>query len=161
MIEVEMCPGLRLPVLTVEQLCACNKEEMFKWLEGTSKSKPRRKRESEADHEDDAPHDPERLFGMMTQSADNLGDTDERRALNFLIARYKPIYEQYALMNADYDLISVLVMPSRLWRERRIVNPVFSYRHRKTGIVRKFFVRVDITYLFPIIVSHLAECYDR
>jgi hypothetical protein len=44
------------------------------------------------------PHDPQRLFRTLVQTADNLGDKDELRALNFLAVRYKNIYEKYAEM---------------------------------------------------------------
>ena len=35
----------------------------------------------------------DRLFKKLGQNADNRGDTDELRALNYLAARYRPLYE--------------------------------------------------------------------
>jgi hypothetical protein len=98
---------------------------------------------------------------MLVQCADNLGDNDEWRALNFLAVRYRPIYEKYADMADHHDLDSIRVVKSRLSRENHIVDPVFAFRNRQTDVVRKFFVRVDVTHLFPIIVNHLSEYFDR
>ncbi len=99
---------------------------------------------------------------MLAQSADNLGDTDESRALNFLAVRYKTLYEQYAEMaESGFALDSVKVARSRLSRERHIVDPVFTFRHMETGVVQRYFVRVDVSHLFPMIVHPIAEYFER
>ena len=152
LVSVEMCPGVSVPVLAVDQLVSFKKHEILSWCQappprGTTASTP-------------AP-DPDLLFRMLIQSADNLGDKDEWRALNYLAVRYQPIYEKYAEMAYNHDLTSVKVVTSRLWGEKRIVDPVFAFRHKTTGVVRKFFVRVDVSYLFPMIASQLTEYFDR
>ena len=102
------------------------------------------------------------MFRKLVQSADNFGDTDEWRALNFLAVRYRPLYQRYyQMVGAGYMLESVKVTTSRLSRERHIVDPVFAFRHRQTRDVQKYFVRVDVSYLFPVIVHHIAKYFDR
>ena len=146
MISIEACPGVAAPVLTVDQLCSLKRTDILEWCKTASSTT--------------APS-PEKLFSLLVQSADNLGDTDEFRALNCIAVRYKPIYEKYAELSETCDLDSVKVLPSRLWHERRIVDPVFAFKNRVTGVVQKFFVRVDVSYLFPMIVTQLSEYFDR
>ena len=101
---------------------------------------------------------------MLVQSADNFGNTDEWRALNFLAVRYKPLYELYAelvLVQDAWMLDSVEVVTSRLWREKHIVDPVFAFRHKESGVLSKYFVRVDVSHLFPMIVNPIAKYVTR
>jgi hypothetical protein len=105
---------------------------------------------------------PEKLFQVLVQSADNFGETDEWRALNFLAIRYRPVYELYAQMiQNNYQLESVRVTPSRLWRDKRIVDPIFAFRKRDSGTLEKYFVRLDVSNIYPIIVTELTEFFDR
>jgi hypothetical protein len=106
--------------------------------------------------------DAERLFQILVQSADNFGDTDQWRALNFLAVRYKPLYERYAeMVENGYVLDSVKVSNSRLWRERQVVDPVVTFIDTKNNVSMKYFVRVDVSYLFPLIANHRTEYFDR
>jgi hypothetical protein len=143
LLPTEGCPGIAMPMLLVDQLTSFKKKTILSWCNAK------------------APHDPERLFRMLVQSADNMGDKDEWRALNFLAVQYKSIYEKYAQMaNENFILESVKVIPSRLAREKHIVDPVFAFLN-DNGLVRKYFVRVDVSYLYPMIVNHLTEYFDR
>ena len=155
---VDLCPGLSLPVITVDQICSFKKERMLEWCSSPSKA-PTKKREGRA--QVPAGDDGDRLFRMLVRSADNFGDKDKWRALNFLAVHYKPLYEKYSELSNTFDLISIIVIPSRLSRDRRIVDPVFSFRDRETAIVKKFFIRVDVNYLFPMIVTPLSEYFDH
>jgi len=38
---------------------------------------------------------------------------------------------------------------------------VFSFTRRDTGVVSKFFTRVDVTECFPFLVSPMSPYYDR
>ena len=155
---VDLCPGLSLPVITVDQICSFKKERMLEWCSSPSKA-PTKKREGRSNAS--AGGDGNRLFRMLVRSADNFGDKDKWRALNFLAVHYRPLYEKYSELSSTFDLIGIAVIPSRLSRDRRIVDPVFSFRERETAIVRKFFVRVDVNYLFPMIVTPLSEYVDH
>lgn len=139
---IEGCPGVTAPVLLVDQFSAAKKSTLTAWF-GTPRN---------------ATPTTTELFNKLVQSADNFGDTDEWRALNYLAFRYKPLYDLYAsLLHDDYALVDVSVVRSRLWGNKRIVDPIFSFQSTKTTVVYKYFVRVDVTYLFPMIAHHLTE----
>ena len=163
MIPVELSPSITVPILAVEQVCSFKKEDIVHLCSRSSEAKRSTKKRAPESHEADAnlSADPDRLFRVLVQCADNFGDKDEWRALNYLAVRYSPIYEMYAALADEYELESVKVAPSRLSREKRIVDPIFTFRHKKTGSVCKYFVRVDVSHMFPMIVSHLAESFER
>jgi hypothetical protein len=139
---IEECPGVTAPALLVDQFSAAKKSTLAAWF-GTPKN---------------ATPTTTELFNKLVQSADNFGDTDEWRALNYLAFRYKPLYDLYAsLLHDDYALVDVSVVRSRLWGNKHIVDPIFSFQSTKTTVVYKYFVRVDVTYLFPMIAHHLTE----
>ncbi len=169
---IDLCPGIAVPVLAVDQLCSFAPGYQTRWFERkpeSPKKQPGRSRRGASNPEESEsiepnPDDLKYLFKTLVQSADNLGDTDEWRALNFLAARYQPLYERYIRMVTARDawiLDSVKVMRSRLARERHIVDPVFAFRNLQTGVTRKYFVRVDVSHMFPMIVNHIADYFDR
>ena len=99
-------------------------------------------------------------MNRLVQSADNYGGTDEWRALNYLAVQYKSLYYHYGdMVYYGYTLESIRVVRSRLWGTRRIVDPVFTFRNRFGGI-KQYFVRVDVTDLFPKILHPLSEYFD-
>ncbi len=104
----------------------------------------------------------EQVFRQISQIADNSGATDDHRALNYLTVRYPRIYERAAEQFAgNSSLTAVEVLPSRLSGVRRIVNVVFSYTNRSSGVQEKFAVKVDVTEEFPFLVGPLSPFYDR
>ena len=99
--------------------------------------------------------DLKKFFNRIVQSADNFGDTDAWRALNYLAVRYQPLYPAYVEMTKQgYFLDNIVVGSSRLARERRIVDPIFCFQN-DAGAMRRHFVRVDVTHLFPMLLSHI------
>ncbi len=96
------------------------------------------------------------------QIADNAGATDQDRALNYLAVRYPAVYEMAAeQFSKSASLTAVHTRPSALSGVRRLVNVFFSYTHRQTDVVEKFFVCVDVTDEFPFLVTKLTPTYDR
>lgn len=164
---MEICPGIEAPILRVDYFCPFTQEEILGWLTDCLE---KRKKSWKAHHPGEKnPYEknpllpePLRLFKNLVRSADNFGDTDEWRALNYLAVQYKTVYHKYIEMAAHgYRLESVKVVRSRLWgSSRRVVDPVFTFQNASGG-VSKYFVRVEVTYLFPTIISHLAEYFDR
>jgi hypothetical protein len=160
LIPTDACPGIFAPPLLVEQMRPVDRESIRQWCE-VPEPRSRAKRPSSNESSATAP-DPDRLFNMLVQSADNLGDRDEWRALNYLAISCKPLYEKYVEMAiGGHDLDAIRVLPSRLSREKRIVDTVFAFRERRTGVVQKFFARVDVTHLFPVMVNGFTEYFDR
>jgi hypothetical protein len=155
LIPVDTCPGVTAPVLAVDQLCSFERDDLIAWFKTPSNTSPKKRTPGPNEHDLE-------LFKKLVESADNFGDTDEWRALNYLAIRYQPLYERYAeMVEKGYTLDSVKVATSRLGRERRIVDPIFAFRHKESGVVDKYFVRVDVSHLFPMIVYHIAEYFDR
>jgi hypothetical protein len=102
------------------------------------------------------------LFTRIGQLADNSGATDEHRAVNYLAVRYPAIYARATEeFTRNSTLTAVEVLPSRLSGVRTLVNVVFTYTHRATGVAEKYAVKVDVTEEFPFLVGVLAPYYDR
>ena len=59
------------------------------------------------------------------------------------------------------EVCSFEVRPSRLSGTRKIVDAVFTYTNRNTGVDEKYFVRVDVTEKFPFLVTKISPYYDR
>jgi hypothetical protein len=90
------------------------------------------------------------------------GATDEHRALNYLAVRYPRIYEQTTEMFAgNSSLTAVETRPSRLSGTRKIIDVIFSYSNRQTDVIEKYFARVDVTEMWPFLVTKLSPYYDR
>jgi hypothetical protein len=82
----------------------------------------------------------------FSQLADNHGLTDEDRAYNFLAARYMPPLSQVE----GFELSGMRVTPSRLGSGT--VRAIYTLRNA-TMAEKEYFVRVDVTNEFPMIVS--------
>jgi hypothetical protein len=94
----------------------------------------------------------------FAQLSDNKGLTDAERAHNFLTARYTPPMSQ----GAGFELAGVSVVPSRLGAGTdRIVRAIYTFKHTTTGVKKKYFVRVDVTHEFPIIVHPWQAYLER
>ena len=101
------------------------------------------------------------LYDRITQIADNSGATDEHRALNYLAVRYPAIYGLADRYADDFAFTGVETGPSRLSGVRNVISVIFSFTNRKTDVVEKYFVRVDVTEEFPFLVSKLQPYYER
>ena len=94
--------------------------------------------------------------------ADNKGQTDIHRALNYLVVRYPVIYSKVAKAHSsNSSLTSVYAVPSRLSGTRKVVDVIFSFNHRQTDVAEKYFVRVDVSEEFPFLVTKMSPYYDR
>ena len=145
----EMC-GLEVPMVLVDQLYSLEYGDFIKTISPESISDERFKAAAED------------MFRRMMQMADNTGSTDKHRALNYLSVRYLAIYSTAAeKLENSFSLTSAEAIPSRLSDSRKIISVVFSFTNRETGIMEKYFVRVDVTEEFPFIVTKMAPYYDR
>jgi hypothetical protein len=102
------------------------------------------------------------LFDRIMQLADNLGATDEHRALNYLAVRYPAIYAMSAeAVAGGASLSRIETRLSRLSGIRNVVDVIFGFTNRRTDYTEKSFVRVDVTEEFPFVVTKLGPYYDR
>lgn len=147
----EMCNGLMVPIVIFDQIYSFDRDALIKSI-------PKPEKTSAKDFAPAA----EELFDRLVQMADNAGDSDENRALNYCAVRYPTIYakaaEQFAL---NASLTAVSVQASALSGVRKVLDVIFSYTHRSTDVVDKCFVRVDVTDEFPFLVTKLSPYYER
>jgi hypothetical protein len=102
------------------------------------------------------------VFMRLMQVADNAGATDAHRALNYLVVHYLAIYAFTAERHAhNYALTAVAVRRWPLSGARKIVEVIFSYTHRQTGVTEKYVVCVDVTEKLPFLVTRMSPYYDR
>jgi hypothetical protein len=93
----------------------------------------------------------------LSQLADNRGLTDEERACNFLAARYKAEPPQID----GYKLSGMRVKPSRLGSGvDRILRAIYTFTNGDAA-EKEFFLRVDVTHEFPMIVSSMQPYLER
>ncbi|MGE0257569.1 MAG: hypothetical protein AB7T18_02335 [Alphaproteobacteria bacterium] len=147
----EMCNGLIVPIVAFDQIYSFDRESLIKAIpkpEGTS--------------DEEFGRASEELFSRILQMADNAGDTDDHRALNYLAMRYPAIYAATAeKFRENFSLTGVEVRPSPLSTTRKIVDVIFFYTNRNTDFAEKVFVRCDVTEEFPFLVTKLSPFYDR
>jgi len=151
----EMCNGLTVPIVLVDQVYSFDRPQLMAAIK-----KPAELKMTEAEFRPSA----EELFDRIQQLADNVGGTDEHRAVNYLAVRYPQIYTHTASMFArDFSLTGVDVMPSRLTGSgnRKLVNVILSYTNRSTDVVEKYYIRVDVTEKYPYLDKRLSPFYDR
>lgn len=150
----EVCNGLTVPIVFVDQLYSFDREALIGALprpEAIPEQQDERFRATAGE-----------LLDRIMQIADNAGATDEHRAANYLAVKYADIYKRTAEAHArNMSLTGVEVRPSRLSGVRRIVDVIFAYTHRETGVVEPYFVRVDATEEFPFLVTRLSPYVER
>ncbi|HVZ39308.1 MAG TPA: hypothetical protein VHI13_08535 [Candidatus Kapabacteria bacterium] len=121
------------------------------------------------------------IFEQFLDLGDNAGETDEHRALNYIILRYPDLYQMAVNMlrgvvsvqssAADgaipidpyrsCSLVEVSVHGANVQGVRRIVDVIFHYEYRETGEPVYWFCKVDVTGQFPFLVRPLARYYPH
>lgn len=147
----EMCNGLMVPIVVFDQIYSFDRDALIAAI-------PRPAGMAAENFEPAA----RELFDRVMQMADNAGATDEHRALNYLAVRYPAVYSQTAeAFGRNSALTGIEARPSRLSGVRKVVDIVFSYANRQTDVTEKYFVRVDVTEMFPFLVSKMSPYYER
>lgn len=148
----EDCNGLMLPIVVFDQVYSFDVDTLLKAIPKPAKFEAKKFNAVS-----------EELLYRIMQMADNVGGTDEHRALNYLAVRYDAIYANMAEMQLErnFYLDSVEVRPSRLSGTKKIRDVIFAHRNRDTDVIEKYFVRVDVTGKYPYLVNKLSNYYDR
>ncbi len=147
----EICNGLTIPMVFLDQIYSFEHSDLIKSIQ-----RPNEIAEKDFEAAVRATHD------LIMQMADNAGATDEHRALNYLVVRYKEIYSTTSKAFArNLSLTNIEVLPSRLSGVRKIVDVIFTFTDRRTDVIEKYFVRVDVTEEFPFLVTKISPYYDR
>lgn len=146
----EMCNGLMVPIVVVDQLYSF---DVSSFLSSIPKS---------AAAPDAPAGSAEEVLLRILHMTDNVGETDEHRALNYLALRYPAIYTTAAEMFAKDCLLSTVdVRPDVLSGARKILAVIMTFVSRKTEVTEKFAARVDVTEKWPFLVSKLQSYFDR
>jgi hypothetical protein len=149
----EMCNGLVVPIVIVDQIYSFDRDTLMKAI-------PKRKEKGTS--EDQFRKTAEAVFNHLIQIADNAGAIDEHRALNYLAVRYDEIYHRTQLLqDENYSFIGIEVRPSLLSGTQKIVDVIFSYENRANRALQKWFCRVDVTGEWPYLVSPMREYFER
>jgi hypothetical protein len=147
----EMCNGLTLPIVTFDQIYSFDQKSFIDSI-------PRPPDVAEAEFEPTA----QEVFGRIMQMTGNAGAADQHRALNYLAMRYPDIYRAAVEAHArNATLSAVEVRRAPLGQPRSVLDVIFSFSDRKTDVVSKSSVRVDVSEEFPFLVARLAPYYDR
>jgi len=146
------CSGLGLPAVSPEQLLSFTMDEFIESLP----------RDEEATDLDDSSYRTvvRDLFTRLTRRSDNWGVADEHRALNYLALRYPALY--HATVSALRDGKALIGVDARHSHagSRRVVSVRLTFRHRRNDVTERYRCLVDVTDLFPFLVSPLSLTYD-
>jgi hypothetical protein len=96
----------------------------------------------------------------LLQIGENVGELDEHRAVNYLALRYPDIYQlAFEQSQKGKTLKQVDIQVSPLSGARHIVEVIFTYVDRQTSVPMRFFARVDVTGMYPFLVSPVQLYY--
>lgn len=105
------------------------------------------------------------LFDDLLQLADNTGDADEHRALNYVSVNYPEIYVTPnpggSCASAAVTFSGVETRRSPLGAGRAIIDVILRYTNQSTGLVTRNYTSVDVTGQFPFLVTPLQPYYER
>jgi hypothetical protein len=145
-VPASACAGLTLPGVVASKIYSFNIDELVKSL-------PLKENELNAGKE---------LLDRITHLIDNVGDIDEHRAVNYLSLRYPAMYslviENYG---QDRSLQGLNVRRVSTNAQRRLVDVQLSFVNRKTDVRELYAVRVDVTGMFPFLVTPLRPVFDK
>ena len=145
------CNGVSLPTISLAQVYSFDSDSFVNRL-----------KRPEGVSEEQFAASAEELLHLVLQLADNQGASDEHRAANYVATRYPAVYSIVAAQHAqNASLAKVSVQRSALSSDRRIYEVIFTFRNRQTDITDSYFARVDVTELFPFLVTKLSRYYER
>jgi hypothetical protein len=151
MAPLELCNGLVVPVVLLDQLYSFDRDFLIESIPRPEKTSADKFKETAGE-----------VFDRIMQLTDNAGGDDDHRALNYLAVRSPAVYAAVAEAHGrNLSLTAVAARPSTLSGVRKIVEVIFSFTHRTNDVVEKQFVRVDVTEEFPFLVTKLSQYFDR
>ncbi|MEM9458279.1 MAG: hypothetical protein AAGF11_29150 [Myxococcota bacterium] len=106
------------------------------------------------------------IFTGMLQLANNTGDLDEHRALNYVSVNYPDVYIAQSTslgpvsMNNGY-FSGVEARRSTLGGQRSIVDVILNYKDPSNGLTSSYYVSVDVEGEFPFLVTKLQPYLER
>ena len=102
------------------------------------------------------------LGGVVGLHASRPHCLDEHRAVNYLAMRYPAIYslviDNYG---RDQSLQGVGISPVSTRSQRRLVDVTLRFVSRKTDVRELYAARVDVTGMFPFMVTPLRPVFEK
>jgi PatG C-terminal len=100
------------------------------------------------------------VFHQLTRRTDNRGLADEHRALNYLALRYPQIYRAVSEAYRDNKVLVGIQTRHSHSQTRRLVTVAVTFRHRHTDITERYQCLVDVTEVFPFLVTSLQPTFE-
>ncbi len=103
------------------------------------------------------------LFVRMMQLADNVGNLDEHRAVNYLALRSQQIYINTAELSQDSKrLLKITVKPSALTENssRSVMEVIFTYA-TPSDSRDVYYIVVDVSGMYPFLVKNWQPYYEQ
>jgi hypothetical protein len=140
------CAGLTLPGVIASKIYSFNIDELVKSL-------PLEQTQVDAGKE---------LLGRITHLIDNVGDSDEHRAVNYLALRYPAMYSLVVeSFGRDFSLQGLGVRRVSTRSTRNLIDVQLNFVSRKTDVRESYAMRVDVSGMFPFLVSPAHPVFDK
>jgi hypothetical protein len=165
----EPCPTLGLPTVVADQLFGFTLDEFGDALQNAEAAESAASAPAEASSRKTGraarPRDQLQavvrdVFSRLTRRAENRGVSDEHRALNYLALRYPPLYHAVAQAYDEGKLLVDIHARHRHSSDRRLVSVEVIFRHRRTEITDRLQCLVDVTEVFPFLVTKLQPTFE-
>jgi PatG C-terminal len=100
------------------------------------------------------------VFARLTRGAGNRGFADEHRARNYVALRYPPIYHAARQAQRDGKVLVGIDAQHSHSADRRLVSVRVTVRHARTDITEQYQCLVDVTEVFPFLITGLQPVYN-
>jgi hypothetical protein len=164
----QLCNGLVVPTVMYDLVYSFDTDSLIKRIannftdEIRAKTDTKKSKEPDKKIQDQITKGAEELFYYVVQISENIGASDKHRALNYLIVRYPALYTLVTEMNKrESSLTGLQVLASPLSSTRKVMDAILSFTNRRTDVLEKYYVPVDVTDEFPFLVAKVAPYYDR
>lgn len=145
--------GLALPIVTFDQIFSFEEDYFLDQIRAGDPQAPSDPAAQESDRS---------VFELIMQMADNLGEENRHRALNYLTVRYPRMYKRIdERQRGGFALDTIKVQGSPVSGDREVVEVILDFRHRQTDVVEREFVRVDVEEKYPFLVTPMQPYYQR
>jgi hypothetical protein len=148
--DIGLCSGVGLPSVLIIQLLSFSREEFVSGVPLPENTDEGQFRAAVGN-----------LFDRIARRTDNTGQNDEHRALNYVALRYPTLYEVAAQAFAkEMSLLRIDAWRSPAGGARRVVEVRLIFRGRRDDVVEQHRCRVDVTEVFPFLISPLEPTFD-
>ena len=154
------CNGLELPIVEINNTYSFVVKDFINQLWRQYQNDPSKTSNlSESDFKSAANN----LFVRMMQLADNVGNLDEHRAVNYLALRSQQVYISTAeLSHQSKRLLKITVKPSPLTdnSSRSVMEVIFTYATPDDSRDIYYLV-VDVSGMYPFLVKQWQPYYEQ